>query len=71
MDLTTPLLDLLEHEQDITAASEQARALLYMRGLEVVPQVKAASTRLGARVGSTLAEWLARTQPEQFAAAFP
>lgn len=61
-DLASALLDLLEHEQDITAASEQVRALLYLRGLEVLPQAKAAATRLRAPVGSTLTEWLARTQ---------
>lgn len=70
-DLAIPLQDLLEHEQDVTAAVEQVRALLYLRGVEILPQAKAAATRLGATVGSTLAEWLARTLPEQFAATIP
>lgn len=70
-DLAIALLDLLEREQDLTAASEQVRALLYLQGVEVLPQARAAAARLGAAVSSPLAEWLARTLPEQFAAAIP
>lgn len=67
-DLAIALQDLLAREEDADVAREQVRALLYLKGLEVLPQAKAAVTRLGEPVGSTLAEWLARTQPETFAA---
>jgi TonB family protein len=66
-DLATPLLDVLAREGDANAAGEQVRALLFLKGLEVLPHAKAAVMRLGEPVGSTLAEWLARTQPETFA----
>ena len=69
--LAAPLQDLLEREQDVTAAVEQVRALLYLRGVEILPQTRAAATRLGTRVRSTIDEWLARNQPEQFAATIP
>jgi TonB family protein len=69
--LAAPLQDLLEREQDVTAAVEQVRALLYLRGVEILPQARAAATRLGTPVRSTIDEWLARNQPEQFAASIP
>jgi TonB family protein len=68
-DLGTPLLELLAREQDAMAAREQVRAMLYLRGVEMLPQAKAAAARLGDPVGSILAEWLGRSHPEQFAAA--
>jgi TonB family protein len=70
-DLAVALQELLRGEQDVTAAVEQVRALLYLRGVEILPEARAAAARLGGPVGSTLAEWLARTQPEQFAAMLP
>ena len=65
------LQDLLEREQDVAAAVEQVRALLYLRGVEILPQARAAATRLGTPVRSMIDEWLARNQPEQFAASIP
>jgi TonB family protein len=70
-DLASPLLELLGREQDTLAAREHVRALLYLRGMEIWPQARAAAARLGEPVGSILAEWLARNQPEQFATAMP
>ena len=69
--LASALQDLLEREQDVSAAVEQVRALLYLRGVEILPQARTAATRLGTPVRSTIDEWLARNQPEQFAAAIP
>lgn len=65
-DLASPLLELLNREQDARVAREHVRALLYLRGVEVLPEARAASARLGVPVGSMLAEWLGRSQPEQF-----
>jgi hypothetical protein len=59
-DLGSPLLELLAREQDAMAAREQVRAVLYLRGVEMLPQAKAAAARLGDPVGSVLAEWLGR-----------
>ena len=66
-ELASPLLESLAREQDTLAAREHVRALLYLRGGEILPQAKAAAARLGEPVGLILAEWLGRNQPEQFA----
>src|SRR5918993_467376 len=42
-DLAVSLQDLLEREQDVAAAAEQVRALLYLRGVEVLPPATAAA----------------------------
>lgn len=65
-DLATPLLDLLAREEDPDVAREQVRTLLYLKGTDALPQARVAVTRLGVRVASTLAEYLARTQPAMF-----
>ena len=66
-ELASQLLESLAREQDTLAAREQVRALLYLRGGEILPEAKAAAARLGEPVGLILAEWLGRNQPEQFA----
>jgi hypothetical protein len=53
----------------LSVDAEQVRAVLYLRGVEMLPQAKAAAARLGEPVGSILAESLGRSQPEQFTAA--
>jgi TonB family protein len=58
----------LAKEQDATAASEQARALLYLQGADARTRVTEAAARHDA-VRSILAEWLARTRPAEFEAA--
>jgi TonB family protein len=69
-ELVDGLLQVLAREQDAIAAREQVRALLYLRG-ELLPEIRAAATRLGAVVRSASAEWLARTHPQAFAATLP
>jgi TonB family protein len=68
-DLFGPLETALTGEQDRAAAREQVRAMLYLRGSAALPQARAAGSRLGAPVRSTIAEWIGRNQPEQFPAA--
>jgi len=70
-DLAPALLELLEREPNAFVAAEQVRALLYLRGQEILPQSRAAATRLGAAVGAEIAEWLGRTDPTRFAATLP
>src|SRR5689334_13645472 len=70
-DLAGPLQELLEREPNAMVAAEQVRALLYLRGVEILPQSRAAATRLGAAVGAEVAEWLARMDPTQLAAMLP
>jgi TonB family protein len=70
-DLAPALLELLEREPKAFVAAEQVRALLYLRGQEILPQSKAAATRLGAAVGAEVAEWLGRTDPPQLGATLP
>jgi hypothetical protein len=53
----------------LSVDAEQVRAVLYLRGVEMLPQAKAAAARLGEPVGSIFAESLGRSQPEQFTAA--
>ncbi len=67
-DLAGELQELLASEENADVAREQVRALLFLKGLEVLPQAKAAVTRLGGPVAATVGEWLARTQPDVFAA---
>jgi hypothetical protein len=70
-EFAIPLHDVLSSEKDLTAAVEQVRALLYLQGSEALPAARAAADRFGASVASMIAEWLARGQPDQFAAMLP
>lgn len=67
-DLGPSLQALLGREQDLTAAREQVRALLYLGGPSVLQDAKQAALRLGPAVGSVLAEIVGRTQPGSFLA---
>src|SRR5947207_15007756 len=60
-DLAAPLQELLERESNATVAAEQVLALLYLRGVEILPQSNAAATRLGGVAGAEGAEWLVVT----------
>ena len=70
-DLASPLQQLLEREAETTAAAEQIRTLLSLKGVDAVPQASAAAARLGGGVVQPLAEWLARTDPQRFVAMVP
>lgn len=69
-ELAGALLEALVREQDPTSAREQVRALLYLQE-ELLPEARAAATRLGGAIHSVQAEWLARTRPGAFAATLP
>lgn len=69
-ELAGGLLEALVREQDPTAAREQIRALLYLQEA-LLPEIRAAATRLGGAIHSVQAEWLARTRPGAFAATLP
>lgn len=66
-DMAARLDALLETEADPIAASEQLRALLYLRGADALPHARAAAARLGTAARATLAEWVGRTRPDSFA----
>ncbi len=66
-DMAEVLLEALAREPDANVAAQQVRAVLNIKGLEKLPQARAAATRLGAPVLLTIAEWLARNQPSLFA----
>ena len=67
-DLAPTLLDLVQSEQHANAGAEQVRALLFLRGLEAVPDVRTAARRLGRVATRALSEWIARMQPLQYGA---
>lgn len=69
-ELVGGLQEALVREQDVTAAREQVRALLYVPE-DLLPEARAAAKRLGGAVHSVQAEWLARTRPGAFAATLP
>jgi TonB family protein len=68
-DLAPLLLQALEREQDSIAATEQIRALLYLRGRDVLPTIRAAAAKVGGGAPVVAAEWLARREPAEFASA--
>ena len=70
-DLAPSLQELLEREADTTAAAEQIRTLLSLKGADALPQTSAAAARLGGSVVQPLGEWLARTDPQRFVTMVP
>ena len=64
-DLATTIADTLVGEQDAVAASEQIRALLFLRGATAGPVIEAQMGRGGPTAALLVAEWLARVQPER------
>jgi TonB family protein len=70
-ELFADIADALARENDPAAGGELVRAALYLKGAAAFDVVDPQARRLGLPAVVTRAEWLARTQPREFAAALP
>jgi TonB family protein len=66
-----PLATALEREQDPSAAAEQVRALLLIRGAAALEPIEARIPSLSASAAGVLAGWIANNQPQRLADVLP